>query len=240
MPIIVTKKDNKYELQEGWHRTVESFRAHPDGYSQLAYVANDDDDEPFEELHEAASTPCIVVDVQPSYTSGTDLAVDDLMHFLNGQDRILMLVNAEADGLTEDTVDDIRYYWEENGFDPNNWPRVKIIDKGYGYLRGWMDEGISPSIIIMTIRQMYRSHVYDSRDLPPAIQQQLINDTDITADLMEYDPLIVDWISVALLKQYSNGYIMGGARTECLAEVQLMMSAFNIRATEIREFIYEG
>lgn len=37
-PIILTYDDGEYELQEGWHRTVESFRVWPDGYKQVAWV----------------------------------------------------------------------------------------------------------------------------------------------------------------------------------------------------------
>jgi hypothetical protein len=37
-PIILTFDDGKYELQEGWHRTVESIRTWPDGYKQAAWI----------------------------------------------------------------------------------------------------------------------------------------------------------------------------------------------------------
>lgn len=37
-PIILTVDDGKYELQEGWHRTVESIREWPNGYKQVAWI----------------------------------------------------------------------------------------------------------------------------------------------------------------------------------------------------------
>jgi len=37
-PIILTINDGKYELQEGWHRTVEALRKWPDGYKQIAWI----------------------------------------------------------------------------------------------------------------------------------------------------------------------------------------------------------
>jgi hypothetical protein len=39
-PIILTMDGNKYELQEGWHRTVESLRRSPNGYKQVAWIGN--------------------------------------------------------------------------------------------------------------------------------------------------------------------------------------------------------
>jgi hypothetical protein len=37
-PIILTVDDGKYELQEGWHRTVAGFKAYPDGFTIPAYI----------------------------------------------------------------------------------------------------------------------------------------------------------------------------------------------------------
>ena len=198
------------------------------------------------DLVEGKNTPCIVVDVQPAYTGVNDgqewSEMDDLMQFLNNQSGpILMFVNAESDGLTGDTVDDIRMYWEDSGFDPSNWSRVTVNDKGYGYLRGWMDQDVDPSAIIKAIRLMYQQKVYDSREL---------FDGDDSEDYIEQmaslgvpenvldDAISIEWLSIAQLKQFSPGYLMGGGRHECLREVQLMMNAFNLRHKEIDRFIY--
>lgn len=37
-PIIVTKTDGEYELQEGFHRTIQSLLLWPEGYEQNAWV----------------------------------------------------------------------------------------------------------------------------------------------------------------------------------------------------------
>lgn len=42
-PIILTLVDGKYELQEGWHRTVESFKMYPNGYQQKAWIGKEED-----------------------------------------------------------------------------------------------------------------------------------------------------------------------------------------------------
>lgn len=182
---------------------------------------------------------CIVVDVQPSYTGGLGW-VSDLMKFLNMQrGSILMFINAEESGLTEDTRSDVVDYWDDNGFD--NWDRVDIIDKGYGYFRGWMDYGIDDNIIIRVIREMYSQGVNDSRDLfGGEDSENYIDDMinlGVSGDILD-DPLIVDWISVSELKKYNGSYIMGGGRNECLREVELLMNAFNIKYRRIERFVY--
>lgn len=38
-PIIMIKRNDGYELIEGWHRTIQSLLAWPEGYEQAAWVA---------------------------------------------------------------------------------------------------------------------------------------------------------------------------------------------------------
>ena len=38
-PVILIKRSTGYEMMEGWHRTIQHFAAHPDGYTGPAYVA---------------------------------------------------------------------------------------------------------------------------------------------------------------------------------------------------------
>jgi hypothetical protein len=190
-------------------------------------------------LSEARSGSVIVVDVQPAYSSLINFE-SQLMLFLNKQQKILMLVNSDEEGFTNDSVQDIKEYWEDNGF--TNWNAVKLIDKGYGYLRSWMDEGIPENTIIKTIREMYQQKVNDSRDLfqnseNPAEDFQKFIGLDFK-DWMLDDPITVNWISLKLLKTFSGSYMTGGAENECLKEVELLMSAFNIRSKRISKFIF--
>ena len=209
------------------------------------------------DLFEGKSVPCIVVDVQPSYTGHLSLGQgpnpnygwnESLMEFLNNQkSSILMFVNAEQDNLTSDTVDTIKEFWEDNGFDPENWNRVTVNDKGYGYLRGWMDSGVDHGFIIKTIREMYQYRHNDSRDMMQtgeysAQYRELVNqyllENSYLEDVILEEPLSIYWTSIAQLKNFSGSYLMGGGREECLLEVQLLMNAFNIRYKLIDKFIY--
>jgi hypothetical protein len=190
-------------------------------------------------LSEARNGSVIVVDVQPAYSSFINFE-SELMSFLNKQRRILMLVNSDEEGYSNDSITDIKEYWESNEF--TNWNAVTLIDKGYGYLRSWMDQGIPENIIIKTIREMYQQRVNDSRLL---FQHNENPEEDFKKfigfnfeDWMLDDAISVDWISLKLLKTFSGSYITGGAENECLKEVELLMSAFNIRSKRISKFIF--
>ena len=209
-------------------------------------------------LNEGLAHPVIVVDVQPEYSGmndGDESAVfPQIINFVNKQTGpVLMFVNAEDQGLSGDTVAEIQTYWEDTidpdwydndpDTNPINWSRFQIVDKGYGYFRGWMDAGIEPSTIIATIRELYQQHKNNSRELqfPPfnkrTTQQSLIQGA---MEELNDEPLSVNWTSVAQLKRFNGAYLVGGARDQCLREVELLMNAFNIKYKRIDSLIYEG
>jgi hypothetical protein len=208
-------------------------------------------------LYEGRSTPVICVDVQPEYSGINDGAenpvFEEIIQFVNSQTGpVLMYVNAEDQGLTGDTVQDVKSYWEDTvrGEDadpedyddsPINWRRFQIVDKGYGYLRSWMDHGIPAATIIKTIRMMYQQKVNSSDDLTfPKLSQRTPEMVDIkhTIEEMDGDSITVNWISIAQLKRFNGAYIVGGGRNECLREVELLMNAFNIKYKRIDHLVY--
>ena len=210
-------------------------------------------------LEYSRSRSVIVVDVQPEYSGMNDgdenPVFEEIIQFVNNQTGpVLMFVNAEDQGMTGDTVQDIKVYWEDTirGEDvdyeanphPINWSRFQIVDKGYGAMRSWMDAGISPATIIKTIRLMYQNRVNESRDLFGG------EDSDDYAKKFqqfigpEFEPwmlsdgITINWISVAQLKRFNGSYIVGGGRNECLREVELLMNAFNIKYIRIDSLVY--
>lgn len=200
-------------------------------------------------LSEGRSHPVIVVDVQPEYcgiSDGDESPVCvDIIEFVSKQTGpVLMFVNAEHSGLTGDSIASIKQYWEDTGFNPKDWNRVEIVDKGYGYFRSWMDRRDDPASIIKVIRAMYQQRVDSSRDLfggeddPNYVQnmKKLIG-----KDFREYDlddSIYVNWPSVAQIKRFNGAYIVGGGRNECLREVELLMNAFNIKYKRIDSLVY--
>lgn len=191
---------------------------------------------------------------------------DEIINFVNNQTGpVLMFVNAEDRQMSGDTVQDIIQYWndticpedERYTYDDKtddyidnedcptiNWNRFQIVDKGYGHFRSWMDQGISPATIIKVIRLLYQNKLNDSRDLfggessdDYAINMQALVGSEFQ-EWMLYDPIVVDWTSVAQLKRFNGAYIVGGGRDECLREVELLMNAFNIKYRRIDHLVY--
>ena len=220
-------------------------------------------------LNEGLAHPIIVVDVQPEYSGMNDgdesSVFPQIINFVNKQTGpVLMFVNAEDQGMSGDTIQDIKQYWddticpEEERYthdeetddyieNPNcpkiNWQRFAIADKGYGYFRSWMDHGIEPATIIATIRELYQQKKNDSRELQfPAFNRRTPQQSLIMGAMqeMEDDPISVNWTSLAQLKRFNGAYIVGGARDQCLREVELLMNAFNIKYKRIDSLIYEG
>ena len=197
-------------------------------------------------ITEGRAHPVIVVDVQPEYSGMNDgdenSVFTEIINFVNNQTGpVLMFVNAEDQGLSGDTIQSIKEYWDDSGFAPENWRRVQIVDKGYGYLRSWMDSGIEPATIIATIRELYQQRKTDSRELQfPASNRRTPQQSLIMGAMqeMEDDPISVNWTSVAQLKRFTGAYIVGGARDQCLREVELLMNAFNIRYKRIDSLVY--
>jgi hypothetical protein len=208
---------------------------------------------------ENRSRPCIVVDVQPEYSGINDgdenPVFAEIIDFVAVKQTgpVLMFVNAEETGLTGDTIQDVKMYWENtvrgeqydyddteyddlDSSDVIDWSRFTIVDKGYGAFRSWMDQRVSESIIIKVIRALYQAKANDSRDLDPNRLKQLVGEE--WQDWMAYDPLIINWTSVAQLKSFQGAHIMGGGRNECLREVELLMNAFNISYKRIDHLVY--
>lgn len=207
-------------------------------------------------LTEGRNSPIIVVDVQPSYCEHNPVGqkVVDFVQQLTGP--VLMFVNAEQDGYTDDSIESIQYWWEElagvdydaydedpNYTGPINWNRFQIVDKGYGWFRNWMDQGVQPKFIIQLIRFMYQAKLHDIRDNITAVYEYMTHNPiggQIVdwQDWMEDESFIVNWTSIAQLKRFNGSYLVGGGRNECLREVELLMNAFNIRYRRIDSLVY--
>ena len=207
-------------------------------------------------LTEGASHPIICIDVQPEYAyyGNNEGICAKIINFVALQQTgpVLMMVNAERDMVSGDTVAQIKQYWaetvggepvydEENDeyLEPEsniNWSRFQVADKGYGHIRAYMDQGISDAAIIRLIRHLYMNKLNDARDLDLQTLQQIIG-TEYQ-DWMEDEGFSINWTSVAQLKKFNGSYLVGGGRNECLREVELLMNAFNIKYRRVDSLIY--
>lgn len=192
------------------------------------------------------SYPVIIVDVQPAYAStvqsvGADSVVKELMDFLNAQTGpIIAYYNGAGEGYTEDDEYAVQSYFLENGLGEDQINKIQFIEKTYGFFRTWMDNDVPEHDMIKLLREMNRQGVNDSRDLGTGIGQVLGIGKLLKyqEDWMEHDPIYFPDINVAQLKSMSGALLCGGARHECLKEIQLLLSVYNIRYKLAQDFIY--
>lgn len=184
----------------------------------------------FEGLHQ----PLVCIDIQPEYSRMIHFT-RDLMSFINIRNgrSTLMLVNGEDTGVSSDSISSIREYWEDYGLKRSCYRNLRIKDKGYGYLRSWMDS-VPDDIIIRVIRYMARNKISDSRDISEGSLLKLFNGRDPIYD----DPISINWLNFRSIGQYNDCLLCGGGRDECLREVSLMFDAYGIRYTLMNRFIY--
>ena len=211
-------------------------------------------------IAEADTRSLIVVDIQPAYypvshkvlrgggyLSRTYVkAADNIIDFINTRaDRVLAYFNGSDSGL-DDNITDVQNHYLEMGLDPNKLDTINFQEKSYAFLRPWIDDEVPLNIIIAVIRYMVQNRLYTSFDIPEDVLRELISNrvrvprhpAHETERIMDLDPIVIPDIDLSLLQQFGNAYISGGAEHECLKEITIMMNAFNIKYTLVKDFIY--
>ena len=195
------------------------------------------------ELNESQSTNVLVCDVQPGYKHHAKKISRKLCRFLNKQTgRIVIMYNGTESGQTDDTEYEVYEYLMKNGLSPKIAQSAEYVEKEYGFLRSWMDQNVPPRIIIKIIRAMVMNQLVDGRDLDNI--DEILDDNDIaTLDSLNFDwreesIYLPGFLDVALLKNLSPFYLVGGGRNECLKEIELICNAFNIKYKRIDSLIY--
>lgn len=187
---------------------------------------------------EGRNTNLVVVDVQPAYRA--TYYAEKIIDFAEKQTgKIVAFYNSEE--FSNDTLQDVMMFWQENGARDNLLERVFWTEKTYAFLRAWMDLGVPDSTIIKVIRYLATNKLNDSRDIgedDPNFDLQDLIGTENYEPWMEDDPIYIPDISIANLKNLSPFYLCGGARSECLREVELLCNAFNIKYKRINSLIY--
>jgi len=191
-------------------------------------------------LIEKASKNTIVVDVQPMYENWIRFDIEEFTEFLNEQTNSVLYFFNGPDTVGDDTEDEIKYWLIENGLDEYKLRDITFVDKGYAFFRNLMDSGVGEHTIIKMIRYMFKKKVWDSRDIEDDEWEDVLNiDFKFVEDMLQYgDNINIPDIDIRTLRKHSGGYIVGGGKEECLKEVQILMSAFNIKAKEVKKFIY--
>lgn len=191
-------------------------------------------------LNEKRTNNVIVVDVQPMYKNYIHFDMNDFCNFLLEQRDILYFYNG-PDTVGSDTKEDIiDWLYTESDYNDDLIYKLQhetyFFDKGYAFFRNWMDEGADKGFIKKAIRYMMSKKVYDSREIKTEEwEERFPNDW---RDSFENDSINLPDIPLNILKKWSGSYIVGGGKNECLKEIEVLMSVFNIKYKEVRKFIY--
>ena len=178
---------------------------------------------------------CMVVDIQPQYQKFIYFDMFEFCQFLNKQKKILYLYNG-PDTVGEDSKNDIIEWLLENGLDSDKLKDITWIDKGYGFFRGWMDQGIDNSIIKKVLKYMVVHIINDSRDIENL--EEVVDVGDEYEEWMEDEPINLPDILISKLKKFNKGYLCGGGVDQCLKEFMILLSVFNIKYKLVRDFVF--
>jgi len=192
-------------------------------------------------INEKRKRNVIVVDVQPMYASYIHFNIHDFCDFLMEQNKILYYYNGPDTVGSDTSKEIIEWLYEQYDYNDDLYSKLTsrdtiFYDKGYAFFRSWMDMGADPGFIKKAVRFMNENKVYDSRDIDPEIWEEKFPDD--WQDNFEFDPITIPDIPINVLKKFNGSYLVGGGRNECLAEVEILMSVYNIKTTKVRKFIY--
>ena len=184
----------------------------------------------------------LVVDLQPAYagasqgstiSTGLMRAVLAQIEAMPSSAKVAALyVNEELSG---DTLDTVQEFWLEHGASDALLARVLWVEKSYSFLRGWMDNGVAPAEIEAVVRSLRSQGKWDSRDLP---QQQLEALAPAGAELC--DAVFRDEGVESLLAQMLGQpwQTCGGARDECLLEVEIALNSAGVLFERLYHLTY--
>ena len=187
----------------------------------------------------------VVVDIQPEYESNTSFDIGDMLRkAAEDYSEVLFLFNGEdtLGMISESALKD--FYFEKLDYDEETFEELlgksTFFDKGYGFFRDVMDSEVcfDRSSIVKIVKYMIDNDVRDIRDLDEddvgaiGVSELLFDDLE---DYGFYLPELADE-----LPRWSGSDLAGGARNECMAEVEILGAAQGLSFNHIDDFIYEG
>lgn len=196
------------------------------------------------EFNELSNKTIICVDIQPEYMSGITF-LEDWIEFLNTnyEDNKIVLLYNGYDTLGMISEHDYQMWLIENGLEEEAVDYIEFYDKGYAFFRNCMDYGIEHDQIVELVRYMKSEDINDSREIESHNWDAFIKQSGISVDeIREYLEDNEDMINIPdlmdYLKRFKNIVLMGGGVDECLAEVEIALSALGKSYHNYDEFIY--
>lgn len=188
----------------------------------------------------------VIVDIQPDYKKYITFNIGSFVDFLNKSfkkyERILYLFNGtETVGMDDQGT--ITEWLMEYGLNEEVLNNIEFYDKGYAFLRNAMDEGINEDEIIHVLEYMISKSLTDSRDLDEDnwIEFSRLHPKDV--DIREYlqdneDSIYIPDVYERVKYIKNNFQICGGGKTECLAEMLILMKLCKKKYSLLPQFVY--
>ena len=226
---------NEYTAEETMVNCLKSGQAGPWAMQESVLFEQD----------QGSKGSLVVVDIQPEYESNTPFDIGDMLRTAAEEySRVLFLYNG-ADTLGMIDEGGLRnYYFEKLNYDEETFDELmsvaEFFDKGYGFFRDVMDSDIcfDRSSVIKIVKYMIDNNVQDIRDL----EEEAVNNVGVSEllfdDLEDYGFWVPELQDV--LPRWNGSDIAGGARNECLAEVEILGTAQGLSFNQVGQFIYEG
>ena len=197
------------------------------------------------EQEQGSKGKLVVVDVQPEYESGTSFDIGDMLRTAaEDYSEILFLFNGEdtLGMISESALRD--YYFEKLDYDEEVFDELlsksEFFDKGYGFFRDVMDSSVcfDRTSIVKIVKYMIDKDIQDIRDLEEEDVDAIGVDELLFDDLEDYGFWVPDLSDE--LPSWSGSDLAGGARNECMAEVEILGAAQGLSFNHVDQFIYEG
>ena len=197
------------------------------------------------EQEQGSKGSLVVVDVQPEYESNTRFDIGDMLRTAaEDYSRVLFLFNGEdtLGMISESALKN--FYFEKLDYDEEAFEdllsKSTFFDKGYGFFRDVMDSSVcfDRASIVKIVKYMIDNDIRDIRDLEEEDIESIGVSELLIEDLEDYGFWIPELEEV--LPQWSGSDLAGGARNECMAEVEILGAAQGLSFNHVDRFIYEG
>jgi len=196
--------------------------------------------------HQSINIPgekLIIVDVQPIYFSGMPFTIEQFAKSLKEyKGEVLYFYNGVGMGLDKGL--DVVYWYMASLNDYSDEFRNRLrditwIEKGYGWGRDAQDGGYSDEEII-TIFKFLVKNKYWATDEAEDEEIDKLEITNKLKELLKSEKYVhaIPNFDYNILKQFNGATIVGGSKTECLKEIQILMKAMGLTYNEFEEFIY--
>jgi hypothetical protein len=187
----------------------------------------------------------VVVDIQPEYESNTSFDIGDMLRTAaEDYSRVLFLFNGEDTlGMVSESALKNFYFekldYDEEVFD-NLLSKSEFFDKGYGFFRDVMDSSVcyDRNQVVKIVKYMIGKDIQDIRDLEEEDIKAIGVNELLFDDLEDYGFWVPDLSDE--LPNWSGSDLAGGARNECMAEVEILGAAQGLSFNHVDQFIYEG